>query len=118
MNNTANQIRKDLKDIRYYYARKNAFENASIDIGQNTVVEKLDKYNSAIRFAPPRMYDLYITLYTQNNTQDSLSEKWGYSIEHVSRLNAQLIKFFLKYFEKENINVWKYRFYWRCNKCL
>mgnify|MGYP003571565366 CR=1 FL=1 len=101
----AENIRRDLKNIRYYYARKNAFENASLTVGQNTIIDKLDIYNNAIRFATPRLYDLYVTLYTQNNTQDSLSEKWGYSLEHVSRLHSQLVRFFLNYFEKENINV-------------
>lgn len=68
------------------------------------IIEKLDIYNKAICLAPPRLYDLYISLYLQNNTQDSLSEKLGYSIEHISRLNSQLVKFFEKELNKKEEN--------------
>lgn len=90
-------IKEDLKDIRYYYSRKELFEKAATySVGKNTILEKIDKYNNAICFAPPRLYDLYISLYLQNHTQESLSEKLGYTFEYVSRLNTQLVKFFQK----------------------
>lgn len=90
-------IKKDLKDIRYYYARKDLFEKASIyNVKGNDILEKIEKYNNAICSASPRLYDLYISLYLENNTQESLSEKLGYTYEYVSRLNTQLVKFFNK----------------------
>lgn len=98
---TANEIRKDLKNIRYYYSRQTVFDKVTDAIGQNVIIEKLDIYNKVICLAPPRLYDLYISLYLQNNTQDSLSEKLGYSIEHISRLNSQLVKFFEKELNKK-----------------
>ncbi len=101
---TANEIRKDLKNIRYYYSRQTVFDKVTDTIGQNVIIEKLDIYNKAICLAPPRLYDLYISLYLQNNTQDSLSEKLGYSIEHISRLNSQLVKFFEKELNKKEEN--------------
>lgn len=96
---TAENIREDLKNIRYYYSRKEVFDRASISVGQNSTLETIQKYNEAICSAPPRLYDLYVSLYLQNNTQDSLSMKLGYTVEHISRLNGQLVKFLQKEFQ-------------------
>lgn len=103
MNLTKSQVREDLKDIRYYYSRKKIFDNASdCQLSENGVIHKLDIYNKAVSKAPPRLYDLYISLYLKNQTQDSLSESWGYSVQHISRLNMELIAFLTKEFEKED----------------
>lgn len=95
---TLSQIREDLRDIRYYYARKELFEKVSGNIGVNHIEEKIGKYNQAICFAPPRLYDLYVSLYIENNTQESLSEKLCYSAEYISKLNKVLVRFFQKQF--------------------
>ena len=93
---TLSIIRNDLKDIRYYYSRKEVFDKAEYNVGKTTLLEKIEMYNNAICSAPPRLYDLYVSLYLQNNTQESLSEKLGYTYEHISRLNTQLAKFLQK----------------------
>lgn len=95
------KIREDLKDIRYYYSRKAMFEKASASVGENSILKKIDNYNTLIRLAPPRLYDLYVSLYLENNTQESLSDKLGYSVEYISKLNSQLIKFFKTNIDKE-----------------
>lgn len=89
-------IRNDLKNIRYYYSRKEVFDDAECNVGKTKLLEKIELYNNAICLAPPRLYDLYVTLYLHNNTQESLAEKLGYTLEHISRLNTQLIKFLQK----------------------
>lgn len=89
-------IRNDLKDIRYYYSRKAVFDNAEISVGKTSLLKKIEVYNKAVCSAPPRLYDLYVSLYLNNHTQDSLSEKLGYTFEYVSRLNTKLIKFLQK----------------------
>lgn len=98
---TAQEIREDLKNIRYYYSRKTVFDSNLDIVGQNKIAEKVALYNRLICNAIPRLYDLYVSLYLQNNTQDSLSVKFGYSLEHISRLNSQLINFLLKEMKKE-----------------
>jgi DNA-dependent RNA polymerase auxiliary subunit epsilon len=60
------------------------------------MLEKIENYNAAICSAPPRLYDLYVSLYLDNQTQDSLSEKLGYTIEYISRLNTKLVKYLQK----------------------
>ena len=45
---TVKEIRNDLKDIKYYYARKDKIDKASASIGANGIYEKVEKYNKAI----------------------------------------------------------------------
>ena len=99
---TLAEIREDLKDIRYYYSRQNVFEKVETCVGRNTILNKIEKYNDAVCSASPRLYDLYVSLYLQNNTQESLSDKMGYTTETISRLNSKLVKFFENKFNTEN----------------
>ena len=91
---TLNFIREELKEIRYYISRKEIFDKVVHCVGKNAIERRLEIYNKYICEAPPRLYDLYVSLYLDNNTQESLSEKLGYSMEHICRLNTQLVKFF------------------------
>lgn len=43
---TLKQIRDDLKDIRYYYSRKEAFEQGFRVVGSNDIVGKAKRYNT------------------------------------------------------------------------
>lgn len=98
---TTKEIRNDLKDIRYYYSRKDKIDRASENIGANGIYAKVEKYNKAICKAPLRMYDLYIGLYQENNTIETLAGNICYSFEYVAKLNQKLIKFFEKVFNEE-----------------
>lgn len=95
------KIREDLKDIRYYYSRKTVFDSVSQTVGENSILEKINKYNNAIRNASPRLYDLYVSLYLNNNTQESLSDKLGYTFETISRLHTKLVKYLKEQFDKQ-----------------
>ena len=90
---TLNQIREDLKDIKYYYSRKIVFEEAFQSTGRSSVLDKVVEYNEIIRTAPARMYDLYVSLYIKNHTQESLSDELGYTPEYIQMLNKKLLKF-------------------------
>ena len=50
---TLKQIRDDLKDIRYYYSRKEAFEQGFRVVGSNDIVGKAKRYNTVMQSAPP-----------------------------------------------------------------
>ncbi len=101
---TATQIREDLKNIRYFYIRKDMFEKTNFSVGKNKIADTIERYNNAICFASPRLYDVYVSLYIENNTQESLSDKLGYSLVYISKLNSQLIKFFQKQLEIKEEN--------------
>ena len=90
---TANEIRDDLKEIKYYYSHKDIFEKASKYIGAHSCIEKIHKYNDIIRNAPVRLYEIYVSLYLENFTLESLADKEGYSYVHIQRIHGQLVKF-------------------------
>lgn len=94
-------IREELKDIKYYYSRREVLEKGFSTTGTNDIVLKLQKYNEAICKAPPKLYDLYIQLYVENHTQESLSALLGFTPEYIQMLNKDLLKFLQAQFEKK-----------------
>ena len=65
------QIRQDLREIRYYYS----------------------KQNEAMKRAPIKLYDVYISLYINNNTQEALAFDWDVCCEYIRKLNKSLCEF-------------------------
>lgn len=100
---TFSVIREDLKDIRYYYMRKADFDDAFEKTGENKIVEKVKLYNHIIQNASPKLYDLYVSLYINCHTQESLSDKLGFTPEYIQMLNKKLLKFL-----QENLNKGEY----------
>jgi len=100
---TKSEVREELKEIRYYYSRKADIDSLGKQIGTNKMIEKLERYNAAMQYAPIILFDLYGGIYLNNNTQESLAEKWGYSTVQIQRLNTKLIAFLYSQFTKEEI---------------
>lgn len=94
------EIRNDLREIKFYYARKEMFEKASDSVGENQIMKKAKIYNQVVCSAPPRLYDLYVSIYLNNNLQYCYSDNLGYSTEYISRENTKLIKFFQENLKK------------------
>lgn len=92
---TLQRIRKDLRDIRYYYSKQKDFDKAAPIVGKNSVLDKVSKYNKAVRDAPARLYDVYVSLYVNNNTQDALAYDWDCTDDYIRQLNKQLCVYFL-----------------------
>lgn len=100
---TLTVIREDLKDIRYYYVRKEMFDEAYRCTGKkNAIIAKVDMYNDAMSKASPKLFDLYYSLYVKNHTQESLSDELGYTPEYIQMLNKQLLKFLQANLTKES----------------
>ena len=87
------KIREDLREVRYYYARKELFDETFKSISMNTILEKVYRYNDAIRTAPLRLYDLYVCLYTKNYTQLALALELGYTPEYIQMLHKKMLLF-------------------------
>ena len=87
------EIREDLKDIRYYYAHKAIFDTACSNNVHSSVIQKAERYNRVIEKAPPNLFDLYVSLYMQNNTQSSFAYDRDYSINYIKDLNNKLCLF-------------------------
>ena len=90
---TIQAVREDLREIRYYFMCKRRLEDHVELAGNNRVVELVERYNSAMQKAPVRLYDLYASLYLENNTQEGLAEKWCYSKEYIKVLCKKLHKY-------------------------
>ena len=86
------QIRADLKEIRYYYSKQKEFDSYSVFVG-NIIFEKVKAYNLAIQKAPIRLYELYVALYVQNNSLAALSYDWDLSNDYIKDLNKQLCEY-------------------------
>lgn len=92
----ANQIREDLRDIKYYYTHKNVFEEAKAELGESKIMKTVRKYNDIIISAPAKFYDLYFSLYMCGHTQESLSEKLCYTREYIRLINKEFIEYLIK----------------------
>lgn len=93
---TVQKVRDDLKEVRYYYARKELFDEAFAKIGKNKVLSKVERYNQAVASAPPVLYDIYINLYVRNYTQEALSIEMNYTPEYIQMLNKRLVLFLVE----------------------
>lgn len=89
---TLKQIREDLKGVRHYYSRKNEFDTGLRLVGNNVIFDMVQKYNAAVRSAPPKLYDVYVSLYVRNLTQEALAIELGFSPEYVWVLNNKLLE--------------------------
>lgn len=97
---TKEEVREDLKEIRYYCSKQRDFENAAKTIGSSAAIEKVKAYNEAIQTAPIRLYDLYVSLYVNNNTQAVVAEDWGISCDYVRKLTKNLYEYFMSALDK------------------
>ena len=95
-----NKIREDLKDIRYYYARKEIFDSVISDVGLSRVWDTVEQYNRAILAAPARLFDLYVCLYIKGYTQEALSIELGFTPEYVQMQHKQMLLFLQSCFEE------------------
>lgn len=106
------EVRRNLRSIKYYFARKASLDTAFKDIVENDIVSLTDRYNNILKKAPTILFDIYVSLYLKNYTQETLADKTCYSRSYIYKLNTQLIDFItneLNKGENENeSNAWFY----------
>ena len=98
---TIEEVRNDLKDIRYYYSRQKEFDNASKSIAESSVIKKAEFYTNIIKNAPPRLFDLYLAFIVNNNSQVVVADDWGFCIEYIKKLCKKMYNFILAEINKE-----------------
>lgn len=98
---TIEQIRADLREVRYYYAMQHLFDANSKVIPPKRVKALVAKYNEAIEEAPGNVYILYVALYINNTTQIDLADDWGFSREYIKTMNRDLYEYLKNYFDKK-----------------
>jgi hypothetical protein len=90
------KVKKDLRELRYYFSRKKNMDVLFQSIGLTDLPELAQKYNNVIRTASARLFDLYGCLYIQNKTQEGVANELNYSPEYIRRLTKELFEFFQK----------------------
>ena len=90
---TIQEIRADLRDIRYYFSRKKSFDKLSGLNIRCEIEEKIKYYNNLMATANPNLIDLYVNLYLKENTQEGVSYDMGYSQTYIYKLNRKLLEF-------------------------
>ena len=93
---TIKKVKEDLGEIRYYYSKIKEFEKISVVIGESDVCKLVARYNNVIRRGSIRFYDLYVSLYVNNNSQVVVAEDWGTNPDYIRQLNKKLCDFFVK----------------------
>ena len=76
-------IMSDLREIRYYYLRRAAMEEAEHTFRTSLLVIKVRKYADVMEKAPIRLYDLYAQIIVRNVSQVKLAEEWNYSLHTI-----------------------------------
>ncbi len=69
------------------------FDKTAETITPRRFSDKVRRYHAAIENAPPRLFDIYVSLYMNNYTQESLAAESGYTPEYVQKLNTRLLVF-------------------------
>lgn len=91
---TAADIRNDLREIKYYYSRKENIDQSANETGKSQIYALVDKYNRAICEAQCRLYDMYVAIYMNNLSVTEFADSVSYAPNYVFKLHQQLIKFF------------------------
>ncbi len=92
---TLDEIRKDIREIRYYYTHSKEISGCENLLGKNKVSELAQKYNAAICNAPIEMYVLYHFLCVKNLTQVAIADLQGYTPEYINR-SVKKMQLFLR----------------------
>ena len=87
------EIRADLKDIRYYYNRCRNLHDGFPITGHHKIVGIAKRYHEAMLSAPIRLYDVYVSLYILNYTQEGLAIELNYTPEYVQMQHKKLLLF-------------------------
>lgn len=87
------QVRNDLKEIRYYYSMQDLFDRSAKTVKPLAILQKVERYNTAMQNAPAKLYVLYVSLYVENNSQSALAYEWQLTPEYVKELNNKLISY-------------------------
>ena len=96
------KIKADLKNIRHYYLNEEIFNKGFQKTGENSIVEVANKYNEILVSAPAKLYQVYVYLYIEGNTQEAMADKLNFSPEYINRLNKKLVLYILSKLQGDN----------------
>ena len=105
---TIEEIRKELKTIRGYYAERQALESEFLLLPHKTM-KLVQAYADAIYDAPLDLYRVYFALYVKGLTQEAAAEELNYCTEYIRQKNKKLLEYL-----RENITE-RRKAAWNCS---
>lgn len=87
------EVKNDLKEIQFYYANQRDVQSNLRGNNYSETLDKIYKYNEAMKNAPLQLYDFYVFIYINNNSQVTYGVDRNISNKTAYRLNCNLIKF-------------------------
>ena len=98
---TMNNMKEELKQVRYYYAKKDHFDKIENEIDITPLKKVVQKYNQAMVGAEPKLIDVYHALYIEGMSQLDLAIEWSFTPEYIRMMSRQLNKYLLDKLNKE-----------------
>ena len=89
---TTEEIKKDLKTIRGYYAERPVLES-EFQIVPHKATTLVQAYAEAIYDAPLDLYRVYFALYVKGLTQEAAAEELNYCTEYIRMKNKKLLEY-------------------------
>ncbi len=94
-------VKRELRDVKYYYSRKEFFDECFKQTGNTEVFSIVQKYNKYICGAKAKLYDLYCCIYLQYKTQEAVAIELGVTHEYVRKTHKALLEYFCECIENE-----------------
>ena len=94
------EIKEELRQVRYYYGRREMFDKSFDCYGKGKFLDLVQKYNLMICDAEPRLYEIYVSVYINNNTYECAADEMGYCRGYVATMHKKLIEFFYQKLNK------------------
>ena len=97
-----NQIKRDLKEIKYYYENKELLDlyfNQFSGI-EDTVQDKAYRISRCVALAPVHIQEIYLELYVNHKTVCALANEKYCSEQYLVKRKTELFKYLYKHKEK------------------
>ena len=75
-----NEIRKDLKEIRYYYTRQEVIDRMSSFV-ENDIIQSVKSYSDVMKKAPMLLYE------------EALAADWDKSLMYIRKVHVKLLNY-------------------------
>ena len=96
-------IRKELKQVRYYFAVYDLFANRAGTrlMPPDYIIKMVNDYNERIYTAPIRLRIAFDHLYRLHKTQKIYAQECGVTEKYIQILHKRIVNFFYDSFNKE-----------------
>ena len=98
---TEEQVMKDLKDIKGYFAAIKQFKRDSSIVAPVRIMKVVESYTKIMEQAGSDEYIIFTEMYVHGASQADMAAFWGISREGVKYRHKKFVKFLIEMLEKE-----------------